>query len=117
MVDLPDVASAIATVLSEPGHLGAIYELAGPAALSHKQIAATLQSILQRPVRVEEITADEWSEDARRNGLDDYMIDTLHAMFTYYDQHGFQGNSNVLAYLLGREPNSIDAFVSREMTD
>lgn len=35
MVDLVDVAEAAAVALAEPGHLGAIYERAGPDTLSH----------------------------------------------------------------------------------
>src|SRR5690606_34210295 len=39
LVDLQDVAEVAATVLTDPGHTGAIYELAGPEALTQTQIA------------------------------------------------------------------------------
>ena len=33
-------------------------------------------------------------------------------MNQHYDQHGFLGNPNVLRWLLGREPNSYENYVT-----
>jgi len=37
----------------------------------------------------------------------------LCAMFEYYDEFGFCGNSNVLTYLLGRQPNTLEDVIRR----
>ena len=113
MVDLLDVAEVAAKVLTEPGHEGAIYELAGPEVLTQEEVAGILGRALGRPVRVETISPAEWEHRARTAGLSDYARETLQRMFRYYEQFGFWGNPNVLAWLLGRPPTRLSEFVRR----
>jgi NAD(P)H dehydrogenase (quinone) len=107
LVDLGDVAAVVAAVLTEEGHTGAIYELAGPQILTQRQIAAILGEHLDRPVEAQEVPLDEWEANARRAGLSDFAVDSLLRMFRYYARHGFWGNANVLRWLLGREPTTL----------
>jgi hypothetical protein len=109
------VAEAAAVILTESGHEGAIYELAGPEVLSQQDVAEILSRQLDRPVRVEIIPQHEWEQQARRLGRDDYEIQTLLKMFRYYEQHGFAGNPNVLARLIGRPPTPFVEFVVRTL--
>jgi uncharacterized protein YbjT (DUF2867 family) len=113
MVDLEDVAEAAATVLTEPEHVGATYELAGAEVLSQVQVASTLGQQLGRPVRAECVPLEVWERRARGSGLGDYQIEALTKMFRYYEQHGFWGNPRVLSWLLGRPPTAFAAFVQR----
>jgi len=113
MVDLDDVAEAAATVLTEAGHTGATYELAGAEALSQIEVAAVLADCLGRPVRVETIGIDRWKQRAPASGLGIYQIKTLVKMFRYYEQHDFWGNPHVLGWLLDRPPTPFAAFVKR----
>ncbi len=112
-VDLEDVAEVAARVLTEPGHLGATYELCGAEALDQAQTAAVLAEVLGRPVRAVTVPLEAWRTQALSAGLDDDACETLIAMFRYYERHGFTGNSNVLRWLLGREPTSFREFVER----
>ena len=112
LVDLRDVATVAARVLSEAGHAGAIYELAGPQPLSQTEVAALLAQALGRPMQAERVAWDGWEADARRRGMGDEAITTLLAMFRYYDRHGLIGNPNVLGWLLGRKPTTFADFVS-----
>ncbi|MFQ5610533.1 MAG: SDR family oxidoreductase [Anaerolineae bacterium] len=113
MVDLEDVAAAAALVLTQAGHEGAIYELAGPEALTQTEVAAILSRHLGRPIRAETVARQVWEQDARQAGLGDYAVETLLKMFDYYERHGFWGNPNVLHWLLGRPPTTFAAFVRR----
>jgi uncharacterized protein YbjT (DUF2867 family) len=113
MVDLEDVAAAAALVLTEPGHSGATYELAGAEALSQVEVAAILEQQLGRPVRAELVSPEDWGQQARSAGLGDYQVGTLVKMFDYYDRFGFWGNPRVLGWLLGRPPTTFAAFVGR----
>ena len=113
LVDLEEVAEVAAKVLTEPGHIGAVYELVGEHALSQSKIAHILSKELNQPVEVEEIQVDTWESGARKTGLGEYQINTLKKMFAYYDNFGFYGNSNVLTWLLGRSATSLAEFVHR----
>ena len=115
MVDLEDVSEAAVSVLTEPGHEGATYELSGPDVLNQKEVAAILEEQLNRKVSVQEIGIEMWQERAKSSGLGDYQIDTLSKMFRYYEQYDFLGTPKVLRALLGRTPGSFAEFVKRNL--
>ena len=113
MVDLEDVAEAAAVVLTEGGHAGAIYELAGADVLSQVEVAEILERQLARPVRAQAVPLDEWERGARASGVGEYQVNTLLQMFRYYERHGFWGNPRVLTWLLRRPPTTLAGFVER----
>jgi uncharacterized protein YbjT (DUF2867 family) len=113
MVDLQDMAEAAAIVLTEPAHVGATYELAGPEPLSQVEVAAILSQHLGRPVRAQAVPLDEWERKARAPSMNEYAISTLLLMFRYYDRFGLRGNPNVLTWLLHRPATTFSAFVER----
>ncbi|MDH4135958.1 MAG: NmrA family NAD(P)-binding protein [Anaerolineae bacterium] len=113
MVDLEDVAEAAAVVLTEPGHAGAVYELAGAEVLSQVEVATILGQQLGHPVRAETVPLETWERRARESGLGDYQVETLVKMFRYYECYGFWGNPHVLSWLLGRSPTTFATFVER----
>ncbi|MER5888911.1 NAD(P)H-binding protein [Streptomyces sp. NPDC001941] len=61
-VDPRDVARVAVRALTEPGHAGRTYTLAGPEALSAREQARVLAEVLGRPLRFREWTADEARE-------------------------------------------------------
>ncbi|MEJ2554807.1 MAG: NmrA family NAD(P)-binding protein [Anaerolineae bacterium] len=113
LVDLEDVAAAAAVVLTQAGHVGATYELAGAEALTQVEVAAILSQQLGRPVRAKVVSRATWKRGARASGLGDYQVQTLLRMFDYYERYGFWGNPRVLSWLLGRPPATFAAFVER----
>ena len=113
LVDLGDVAEAAALVLTQPGHVGATYEIVGTPPLSQTEVAETLSQALGRPVRAEEQSLVAWEAQARAAGMGDYQRETLVKMFRWYAQNGLIGNSNTLTWLLGRAPTTLEAFAKR----
>ncbi|MCB0226561.1 MAG: NmrA family NAD(P)-binding protein [Anaerolineae bacterium] len=111
IVDLDDVADVAARVLTEPGHTGALYELAGSDNPSQSEVALLLSDLLGYPVKAEQISIDAWTEGAKKAGLGGYQIETLVKMFRYYEQYHFEGNANVLGWLLGRPPTTLRTFL------
>ena len=115
MVDLEDVAEVAALVLTGPGHNGAIYELAGPEALSQVEVAAILSRQLGRRVQAQTVPLDDWERKARASGMNNYALEALLQMFRYYDGFGLCGNSSVLNWLLHRPATTFSAFIKRTM--
>ena len=113
LVDLADVALAAARILTEEGHVGAIYELSGPASLSSEEMAQTLADRMGRKVEAVQTPLDQWESAAAAAGIARESIRSLSAMFRYYDSHGLVGNGNVLGWLLGRRPTSFKQFAAR----
>jgi uncharacterized protein YbjT (DUF2867 family) len=117
MVDLEDVAAAAAIVLTEPGHEGASYELAGPETLTQTEVAAILSKVLGQPVRAEQVSIADWSREARAAGLEEHKIDILVKMFRYYEKFNFWGNPRVLGWLLNRPPRRFHTFIEAFSSD
>lgn len=88
-LDLADLAAAAATVLLEPGHVGATYELASVASTVGELTAAA--GVVATVVPYAESPALSERENA-----------WLAAMFAYYDRYGLPVGSRTLRALLGR---------------
>lgn len=68
-IDVLDIAAAAAASLQDPAaHAGAEYELTGPEALTHTQVAALL-SRPDRPVTYVPLTVENWVAGATAAGL------------------------------------------------
>jgi uncharacterized protein YbjT (DUF2867 family) len=117
LVDLSDVAQAAANILTEAGHKFATYELVGTSSLSQTEVANILSEQLVRPVKVSIVPLDQWAAQARAAGLGEYQVATLVKMFEYYQNTGFEGNTKVLSWLLGRPPVSLQDFIHRAMQE
>lgn len=116
VVDLLDVAEVTAIVATEPGHLSASYELAGPEALSQQDMAHIIAGVLGRDVRADQVPLAEMAAEAAVQGLDAERVDELTRLNAHYDAHGFPGNANVLTYLLNRRPTEFRSYVERLAT-
>jgi len=114
-LDLDDLAEVARIVLTEPGHVNAVYELAGTNPTSHAEVAEILSEALWRDVKAEKEEIRDWK--LRTQGLSEYALENLTRMFEYYDTWGLVGNQNVLKWILKREPTSLMSFVERIVKD
>jgi NAD(P)H dehydrogenase (quinone) len=111
LVDLDDVAEVAARVLTQDGHVGATYELAGTAPMSQTEVAAAIGAALGRAIRVEAEPVEAWEARVGAAGMGDHERITLAAMFRYYARHGLVENPNTLRSLLGRAPHDLAHFL------
>jgi uncharacterized protein YbjT (DUF2867 family) len=113
-VDLADVAEAAAIALTEPGHTYATYPLCGPDLLSVEEVAAIIAARAGVEVGCEQLPISALIEAiSEGHRLYPYTSDGIHRLFTYYSLHGLVGNPNVLRWLLGREPTTVEQYVDR----
>lgn len=115
MVDLLDVAEAAAVIIGNENHFQAVYELCGKENLAQREIVEILSEMLERPVNNQFTDREEWAASARENGLKEYQVETLLAMFRYYEQFHFPGNPFILTQLLGRAPAGFRDFIDRHI--
>ncbi len=118
MVDLEDVTDVAALVLGDTGrHAAATYELVGPGRFTAHDIGRVLSRVTGREIAVERIDVEAFTR-ARLGDADPdllrYTLKLASAISARYSAHDFLGNPNVLAWLLGREPTSFEAFARRE---
>lgn len=104
-VDLDDVAEVAALVLTEDGHEGATYDLAGPERWSVRELARIAAEALGHPVDAVAVPLDAWISGPGAD-LPVGARDDLAAMFRSYDRGGLVGDSRTLRHLLAREPRT-----------
>jgi len=116
LVDLVDVAEVAARVLADRTHNGAVYQLVGTGLTSQQQVAALLGKLLGTEIRAEQISLEDWQEQVASAGLGSYQISTLVKMFLHYQNHGFHGSPQMLHWLLGRQPTTLEECLRREIS-
>jgi uncharacterized protein YbjT (DUF2867 family) len=114
LVDLDDVAEVAATVLTEPGHGAASYELCGPEAVSVADVVAEAARVSGRDLVAVRTDPDAWLTGPGA-ALPEYARQALHAMFVAYDAHGLVGGRRVLPWLLGRPSTPVSAVIARTL--
>lgn len=133
VIVLDDFAEVAAKVICEgpEKHHGATYELCSGDCLTAHEIADRFARVMERPIQAEEVSADEFLLKYRKHPViearlaagdevtaDDfpYIFEVFRAIGACYGQHDFVGNPNVLGWLLGREPSSVEDYVRKEYT-
>ncbi len=100
-----DVGAAVAAVLRDPrSHVGQVYELSGPEALTFTEIAALFEQITGQPHRF----VDESDQESRSSRADyGAPADELEAWLSMFRaiRHGVHGHvTGDVRHLLGRDP-------------
>jgi uncharacterized protein YbjT (DUF2867 family) len=112
-IDVRDIAEAAAIALTQPGHAGQTYELAGPTALTGPETAATWSRALSRPIAYGGDDMDAWEQQAATM-LPAWMAYDFRLMYEWFQTHGLvatQQELTTLSQLLGHGPRSYEAFV------
>jgi uncharacterized protein YbjT (DUF2867 family) len=116
MVDTRDVAAVAAVALAEPGHENREYDVTGPEALSHADVAALLSELQGRTV-----TYVESDDDATRAGLlgygvDEWLVGGLIELYQDYRRSGLDGYAaqvtDTVERLTRRPARSLRALLS-----
>jgi len=111
-LDIRDIAGVAAMVLSAGEHLGKIYELNGPQALSYPELAEKIAKHAGRPVRYIDIPEEAQRGAMREQGMPDWQVTALLDLGRYY-QNGQGGETDeLLRRLLGRTPITVDEFLA-----
>ena len=81
-VDADDIADVVAAALTEDGHVGKLYELTGPRLLTFGEALAEIATATGRRIRLEQISASEFSNLLVAEGVPDELIGLLLVLFT-----------------------------------
>jgi uncharacterized protein YbjT (DUF2867 family) len=130
IIILEDYAEAATKVICEGSkHYSATYELSSADCLTGHEIAAIVTKVTGRPIKTESVSPADFllkyrklpSMEARRAAglpvrLEDYKyeLEVFTAIGSTYDRHDFVGNANVLTWLLGRQPTSMEEYTTRQ---
>jgi uncharacterized protein YbjT (DUF2867 family) len=120
MVDTRDVAAVAAVVLTQPGHVGAHYDVTGPEALSYHDVAAKLSDSLGRAVSYVDAPDDAVREGLLGAGLDEWFAGALVGLYQDYRRSGSDGYAarvtDTVERLTGRPARSLEDLLAEPDT-
>jgi uncharacterized protein YbjT (DUF2867 family) len=109
-VDLRDMGEVVQTILREPEkHYRARYELCGEN-MSYTEYARKISEVSGKKVEIKKGSAVEVAKQL--GGGDRDYEDRFARMLFYYDRWGLVGNSNILRWLLGHEPRTLEGYIA-----
>ena len=109
-VDARDVAEVAAKVLTEPGHDGCAYELTGPAARTHGELAEALSQATGRQIRFEDLAPGAYIDELAAAGWPRKSIETMDMLFADIRAGGAAVLRDDVKRVTGRTPFGIDDF-------
>jgi uncharacterized protein YbjT (DUF2867 family) len=109
-VDARDVAAVAAQVLKTPGHEGKAYELTGPEARSHADVAIELSAAMGRSITFENISAEMYEHEKTSEGWSRGAVETMLALFAEIRAGDASVVTDTVERVTGRAPYSIRTF-------
>lgn len=106
-VSRDDLAAATAGALLGEGHLGAIYNVTGPAIVSGPDRAAILSEIYGKPVHFVVVTKEQFRAGLSQANLPEPIMDVFCEIKTDFVEGKFDILTGDLARLSGRTPKSL----------
>ncbi|MDT0265693.1 SDR family oxidoreductase [Streptomyces sp. DSM 44915] len=105
-IDAHDIAACAAVLLTGPGAEDRAYDITGPEALNHAEIAAKLG------VPFHDQTPAEAGAGLRARGLPDWFVDDLLWLYADLAAGGASEVTTAVEELTGRPPRTFDAFLA-----
>jgi uncharacterized protein YbjT (DUF2867 family) len=110
VVDVRDIAAIAVEALTKSGHEGKTYDITGPKALTHGEMAAELSEALERPVAFVDVPEREFREGLRGFGMPDWQADGLIEDYAHYRRGEASDLSSAVQDLTGEPPRPFGAF-------
>lgn len=110
-IDARDIAAVAAALLTRPVGADATYELTGPSAPTHDEVAAELTRALGRTVRYLDLSPEEAAVHLEKRGMPGQAARDLAELMAQIGDGRWASTTTTVADLLGREPRSLREFL------
>ena len=111
-VDVDDIADAAFVALTEPGHVGQLYELTGPRLLSFADAVAEIAKATGRDIRYVRISHDEFTAATAAHELPPEFAWLLNELFTEVLDGRNETLTDGVQRVLGRAPKDFSAYAT-----
>ncbi|PBC06326.1 NAD(P)H-binding protein [Mesorhizobium sp. WSM3860] len=111
-VDVDDIADVAETVLTEPGHVGQLYELTGPRLLSFAAAVAEIGKATGRDIRYRQISHAQFTETMAAHNLPPEFAWLLNELFTEVLDGRNETLTDGVQRALGRRPKDFSAYAT-----
>ena len=112
LVDIRDNAAVAVAALTGDGHEGRTYNLTGPDALTHAEIAQRLSRASGRTIRFMDIGEADMLDALKRGGMPGWQADGLVEDYAHYRRGEAEAVESGVRDATGAEPRSFTAFAA-----
>ena len=112
LVDVRDNAAAAAAALTGSGHDGRIYNLTGPEALTHAELAQQLTSATGRTIAFKDVSEEQMADGLRQAGMPAWQVDGLLEDYAHYRRGEAAAVCPGVLDATGKAPRHFSAFAS-----
>ena len=109
-VDIRDIAAAAAAALTENGHENKIYNLTGPAAITHQQMAEGLSKALGREITFINVPPTAMREAVLQVGFPEWQADGLIEDYAHYAKNEAASIEAGIQEATGKTPRTFADF-------
>jgi uncharacterized protein YbjT (DUF2867 family) len=110
LIDVRDIASVAAHVLTEPTHVGKTYDLTGPEALTHTEIAGCLSETIGRPITYHDIPPEAMRQGLLGFGMPTWQADGLVEDYDHYRRGEAATVTTTVRDVTGHDPRTFASF-------
>jgi uncharacterized protein YbjT (DUF2867 family) len=110
-IDARDIAGVAAALLTRPVGADATYELTGPSAPTHDEVAAELTRALGRTVRYLDLSPEDAAVHLEKRGMPGQAARDLAELMAQIGDGRWASTTTTVADILGREPRSLREFL------
>jgi len=110
VVDVRDIADVAVAALTEAEHEGKIYDLTGPQALTHTEMAEYLSAALKRQIAFVDIPPDQMREAMVGFGMPAWQADGLIEDYAHYRRNEAAAIASGIEDATGQAPRSFKTF-------
>jgi hypothetical protein len=117
--NLDDLTDVVVKIASErERHFAASYELNSDVCHSIHQIAEMISEVTKKDINILRIGVEQLLHAKYGSSFDPdklrYEIDAFQSMATWCDKYDLVGNTNVMAWLLSRNPITMATYIQRQ---
>lgn len=112
LVDVRDIAAVAAATLTNPGHEGKSYDITGPEALTHQQLAAQISAAIGKQVEYVDVPDSTMRGKLSSYGLPAWQADGLIEDYEHYRRGEAAGVTKDVEKVTGYPPRSFRTFLN-----
>lgn len=112
LVDVRDIAAVAFAALTKSSHAGQSYDITGPEALSHAEIAARIGAAIGRDVAFIEIPPEAMREAVIQVGFLPWQADGLIEDYAHYARGEAESVNPDVSAVIGQPARSFEAFLN-----
>ncbi|GAB3827919.1 SDR family oxidoreductase [Pontibacter rugosus] len=116
-IDARDIAAVGVETLLKEGHVGKIYELTGPEALSNNEVAALLSEVSGKQVAYIDTPEAEAREAMLAQGTPEWMADAMLELYGVYKSGSATKTTTTVEDVTGQKPHTMRQFLEDHRED